>query len=132
MSLFDVSELAVLDLLLGSGTPATLELGLSSAQPLDGGTLNELSGNGYARVTVNNNSSMWPAATLLGGVGHKKNGMSVTFPVTTGVWATVTHWFIYDSINARALLWGQIGTPPTIGIGDALRFPVNSIDVTVD
>jgi hypothetical protein len=132
MSLFDVSERVVLDALLGTGTPATFELGLSSSAPTDSGTLNELVGGGYARVTVNNNSTMFPAATTVVGVSSKKNGMAVTFPVATAPWLPATHWFIYDSINARAVLWGVMGTPATAGVGDALRFSVNSMNMTLD
>ena len=53
----------VLDSLFGSGTPATLYIGLYSAAPdADGTGGTELSGGSYARAAVTNNTTNWPNA----------------------------------------------------------------------
>lgn len=105
----------VLDAILGSGhasnMPATVYVGLYSSAPTDSGGGSELSGSGYARVAVTNNSTNWPAASS----GQKSNGTDVQFPLSTGVWATATHWGIFDAATLGNLLhWGALTTPVAV------------------
>ena len=135
MSLFNVYETITLDAILGTGTPVTLQLGLSSSVPTDAGTLNELTGaGGYARLTINNDVTTWPAAfTDLAGKSHKRNGVSFTWPAAVGAWsAAATHWFLYDSINSRPVIWGALLAPISIGTGDIPRVAGGNLDVTLD
>lgn len=75
----------------GPNAPASHSLALFAGDPNLTGT--ELtSAGGYARVTVTNNGTNWPAAA---------NGVKVcavqTFPVSTAAWSDVaTHWALFD------------------------------------
>jgi len=134
MSFSDVLERILLDSVLGNGTPATYQFGLSSSAPTDSGTLNEISLiNGYARKTINNNATSFPAAfTGLDGKTHKR--MATTFTWTaTGSWGSVTHWFLWDTTNNRLVIWGPLTVQmPQTTNGDVVRLNGGSMDIALD
>lgn len=133
MSLSNAVELAVLDSLLGSSSPATLQIGLSTDQPHDDGTeLHEVTGAGYARMTISNNAAMFPAAFLVGDIATKKNNVMVMFPQATAPWGTVTHWFLYDTVAARMMLWGALTAPISVGINETVRFNPTALEFRLD
>ena len=84
---------ATLDALLGdaraAGVPASFSLALFDGDPMGDGV--EISGGGYARVTVANTTAVWGAAA---------NGEKVSTPITlagTSTYATAaTHWCLFD------------------------------------
>lgn len=132
MSLFDVSERAILDSLFGSGSPTSYELGLSTAAPTEGGTLSEVSGGGYARVTLTSNATVFPPASTSLGVTTKSNGVTINFVAATGSWGVVTHWFLYDPVAARPLNWGALTPSRTISAGDILRINAGHLNITLE
>jgi len=132
MSLFDISERYVLDLVFGSGTPASYEIGLLLAAPTEGGSLSEVTGVGYSRVVISNNVGMFPAATTLAGVTKKKNAAAIVFPTAGGAWGTVTHWFLYDPVGTRLMNWGALTPNRAISNGDILRINVNQMEISLD
>jgi hypothetical protein len=132
MSLFDVSERVVLDSLFGSGTPVSYEIGLSIAAPTEAGVLSEVSGGGYARVLLTNNSTIFPAATTATGVTKKKNGVAISFPMASGDWGLVTHWFIYDPTAGRPLNWGALIPGRSVSAGDILRISTGHLEISLD
>jgi hypothetical protein len=71
----------------GASAPSSHDVALFNGDPANGGT--EISGNGYARVTVPNDST-WPVAAD----GQKTR--PVTFPAPTAAWGEVTHWGLYN------------------------------------
>lgn len=88
----DSRERAIADAQFGSGSPANWYFGLSTTTPADDGSgFTEPSGNAYARVTVVNNSTNFPAASTTGGVTTKSNGTAITFPNPTGNWGAITY-----------------------------------------
>ncbi len=133
----------------GAG-PYTLTLNSNLAQshtsgeavkfdPLDDGTgMNEPSGGAFARASVTNNDTNFPAATSPGGVGTKKNGALITFPQATADWGTVTHWAMYDADPAGNLLYkgeiksGGAAVVRSVLNGDQPRFLVNGLVLTCD
>jgi hypothetical protein len=95
----------LLDLLYGSGTPATLYVGLYTSTPGPDGTGGtEVSGGSYARKAVTNNGTNFPAAVD----GIKSNGTAITFATATADWGSV------DGVGIFAASSG--GTPTTSAI----------------
>lgn len=100
------AQQTMLDLAFGptATAPTSFEVALFAGDPLNGGT--EVSGGGYARVTVPNDGTTW-LATDAGGV---KSSNPVTFPTSTGDWSdTATHWALYDP--ATGALWAYASFP---------------------
>jgi hypothetical protein len=124
----------LLDHVLGGADytrPGTVYIALGTATAAtdqDSGFSSEVSGNAYARVSVTNNSTNWPASSG----GAKSNGTVITFPQATGSWGTVTQFAIMDaSTSGNTLVWGDLTTSKTIGSGDTASFAVGDLDVTL-
>lgn len=132
MSKSDFLENELLDHVFGNAAytaPANVYVALYTAAPTDAGGGTEVSGGSYARVTVANNATNWPAAVG----GAKSNGVAITFPQATASWGTVTHFGIFDAASGGNLLrWGSLGTAKAIGNGDTANFPIGDLDLTED
>lgn len=139
MAFSDYLEEKILKHIFGLGTftkPSNVYIGLSTGTITDattGTTVTEpSSANGYARVTVANNATNWPAATGTSPTA-KKNGAVITFNEATGSWGTVTHFFIADAATAgNILVYGQLSASKVIDAGDIPRFNVDSLTITLD
>ncbi|MBK8128057.1 MAG: hypothetical protein IPK53_03645 [bacterium] len=97
-SLSDFGENAVLGMFLGVAytPPATVYLGLSTADPLDTAAgLAEPSYTGYARKAIT-----FGAAAA----GRVTQSATVTFDQCTAGTATVTHWALFDASTAGNML----------------------------
>lgn len=136
-SFSDYLEKEILDHILGGGDysrPATVWIGLWTAALDDtstGSSANEVSGGSYARVSMTNNPTNWPAAS--GTTATKSNGTAITFPQATASWGTVTHFGIIDASTAGNILgWGTLTVSKTIGNGDTASFAIGDLDVTLD
>ena len=135
MSFSDTLENEILDHVFGIGAytaPTTLWIGLSTADPGDdAATLAEPTGNGYARVGVDNSGTTW--TTAAGGV--VPNGAEITFPEASGSWGTISHVAIWTNATSdgAAVLFatGALGTSKAVGVGDTARFQVNSLRLTL-
>lgn len=69
--------------------------------PNDAGTGGvEVSGGGYARVSITNNTTNFPNASN----GSKSNGTVITFPSATVAWGTVVGWGIWDASTGGNLI----------------------------
>jgi hypothetical protein len=90
--IFDISERnAFLDNQYGpshgAAAPASHDLAMFNGDPMFGGV--EITGPGYARVTIPNDAT-WAAAVD----GMKST--SASFPAPTGAWDEATHWGLYN------------------------------------
>lgn len=108
----DYLEKKLLDLVFSSAAysiPATLYCGLYTVTPNDDGTGGtEVTGGSYARVSITNNATNFPAASG-GNPSIKSNGVSLTFPVATGSWGTVVGVGIFDaSTSGNLLAWNSL------------------------
>jgi hypothetical protein len=129
-------ENALLDHVLGGGSysrAATVYIALftdtNTQSQRDAGTVTEVSGSAYARVSVTNNSTNWPAASG----SSKSNGTAITFPTPTGSWGTVTAFGIYDASTAGNLLYhGDLTASQAVASGNAVVFDVGALVVTED
>ena len=136
MSTFsDFLENELLDHVFGNtayAAPATLYIALSTADPLDdnSGLTEPGGGVNYARASVTNNATEWPAAAG----GAKSNANQITFNTASGAgWGLITHFAIMDAVSGG----NQLGHAPlaaskTIDSGDTASFATGDIDITLD
>lgn len=131
-SLSDYAEKKILDHVFGKTayTMPAVYLALSTADPLDAGTgMAEPSGNAYARKTTA--GSDWNAAT--GTTATVTNATSISFPVATGSWGTITHFALFDAPTAGNLIaHGALSASKAIASGDMLLFSAGAISATFD
>ena len=122
----------LIDLIFGGiaySPPATLYFGLSTTTPTSsGGNVTEPVGNGYARVVVTNNTTNFPASID----GSKTNANTITYPTSTGIWGTVTHFVVYDALtNGNFLAFGQLNNSQSVGTDNTLSFSPSAITLTL-
>jgi hypothetical protein len=123
----DVTEKnAVLDSMFGvsasSAMAASHEVALFAGVPPDGGV--EITGPGYARVTIPNDAT-WPAAA------DAMKTVIATFPAPTGAWDEATCWVLFNGTAITA--WEQFTAPLDIsgaGAGPAVSVTVYIPDET--
>jgi hypothetical protein len=122
------------EVLGGTGyTPAaTTYVALYTAAPTDAGGGTEVSGGSYARSSVTNNATNWPAAA--GTPRSKSNGTAIAFAAPTANWGTVTHFGIFDaSTSGNLLYWGALSASKVINGGDgAPSFAIGALSVSED
>ena len=95
-ALSDYLELALVRHVLGGSAftaPSTMYLALFTSPPADDAVGTEVAGGGYQRVSITNNTTNWPNASIK----IKANGTTITFPTATADWGTVTHWALMTS-----------------------------------
>ena len=100
----------------GPTMPATGEFGLLTSDPRFG-TVDEATYPGYARVAFTNDATAWNAA-----VDGVKRSTLQTFPDSTGVGDTATHWAIF--VAGALYDFGPLSEPISItaaGAGPAVR-----------
>lgn len=124
-----------LDNALGSpGTaytpPGTVYLALSTAAftaAATGSAMNEVTGSGYTRLGITNNSANWPNASS----GVKANGAVFTFPTATASWGTVASFYIVDASSGGNCLYGaDLGTARSLNSGDTASFAIGAISLS--
>ena len=133
MSFSDYLEAKLLDHIFGGqaySAPTTLYLGLCTGVSEAGVITGEPVGNNYSRVTITNNNTNFPNATG----GSKANGAILTFPEASGSWGTLTKWFLSDAAsgNTNTLHSGDLSPEKTIGSGDAPKFNIGALTLTLD
>jgi hypothetical protein len=129
----DYLENAILNHILSGTTytpAATTYIALFTVAPVDAGTGGtEVTGGSYARVSVTNNATNWPAASG----GSKSNGTTITFPAATGTWGTVVTFGIYDASSGGNLLYfGSLSTAQSVVNGNTVSFAASSLTITED
>lgn len=85
--------------------PATTFVALYSASPTDASAGTELTGGAYARVSVTNNTTNWPAGN------PKSNGTAITYPTASADWSRAYSWQILDSSSGGVrMYWGPLAS----------------------
>jgi len=126
LGLSDILHNELLDHVFSGGvyTKPTKYIALFSAEPNGTTTVNELSGNGYARIVAPDGS--WSVSVA----GQVSNTAEIQFAKATGAWAQATHFAIYDALTAGNCLGaGILTTPKTLANGDRLSFEVGALIV---
>jgi len=116
---------ALLDQLYGSGTPATLYIGLFTSTPGPDGTGGtEVTGGSYARKAVTNNNTNFPAAVD----GQKANGVAITFAAASADWGTVEGFGVFDApTGGNEYDFGDLATNKTVLNGDVFSFAIGQL-----
>jgi hypothetical protein len=84
--------------------------------------------NGYARVSVTNNTTNW---VITGNT--IANGATITFPAATGSWGTITYFQIFDASTAGNPLWyGALSASQTISSGATPSFAASALSVQLN
>ena len=126
MSFSNYLETKVLDHVFGGTAytaPATLYLGLFTANPNEDGSGTEVSGGGYVRQSVAFNVSGNEAT----------NTAAVEYPTATANYGTVSHVGIYDaSTSGNLIAYAALTSAKTIETGDVFRVPTGDLDITLD
>lgn len=128
-SFSDYLELKLLDYLFGKAAFAqpTIYVGLSTADPLDDASgLAEPGAGAYARVQTA--AADWHAAAA----GLIDNHNPIEFPECTVAWGHITHFALFDALNAGNMLaHGELTVHKDVDVGDTLRFAAGDLDVTL-
>lgn len=101
-------------------------LGLSNSTPVDTSTLatiTEVSGSGYARQTIQRNTTGWPTRGLVGN-DWQIQALTVTF-TATGTWTTANYAFLASVVSGTSgRFWNYVllSVARTLGNGDSLQF----------
>lgn len=119
-------------------TTSTLYIGLYTAAPDDTGGGTELSGSGYARVSVTSSLTNWAGTQSAGSTtassgtgGGTSNNIAITFPEPTSGWGQVQAFGVFDAATGGNLLFhGSLTINKTINEGDTVTFPAGSLAVT--
>lgn len=126
--LFRGQALGITGSTAGAGTgPATLYIGLYTANPTDAGGGTEVSGGSYARVAVTSSLANWAGTQSSGSTtassgtsGTTSNNNAVTFPAPTANWGTITGVGVFDAASGgNMLLWSALTVSKTVNNGDA-------------
>lgn len=125
----------LLDAVFGLTTytpPGTLYVALYSSSPGIGGSANtnEVTGTGYARVAVTNNTTNWPNAAAQA----KANGTQISFPTPgSGGWGVVTFVAVVDSASGAGniLVFGALTISKTINQSDTVVIDIAGLALTL-
>lgn len=128
----DYLENMLLDTLFSNGTftkPTNLHFALHSADPGETGAGAELSGGGYARVSVANNGSTFSRTG-----NTVTNAGAISFAESTGSQGTATHFGIWTASTGGSLLYyGPLGASLAVtAAGITVTFPASSITISED
>jgi hypothetical protein len=113
--------------------PTHVYVGLCTSVAADGTITGEPSGNGYARVEVDNNNTTatWGAASN----GAITNSAAIIqFPACdTNGWGALDTFFVSDNStgNTNTLYWGDLTTEITVAVGDQPTFNTSQLTVTI-
>ena len=126
------AELKVLDLLFKntSYSAPNAYIGLFSTDPTDSASGTELSGNGYARIQIDNKMS---SATSGADNSSITNSSQINFATSTGDWDTVTHIGIFDAISSGNLLaHGALVDSAEVDASDVFAIQVGKLVINID
>jgi hypothetical protein len=108
--------------------PSVLAVALFTSAPNDAGGGTEVSGNGYARATLNPADANWAAPAT--GDGTTSNVTTITFPNPTATWGTITHFAICDAASAgNRLFHGALQTSKVVNQDDVVSFPAGTLQI---
>lgn len=125
----------ILDYLFG-GTAVPLIAGphllaLYTVAPTDTTAGTEVTGGAYARVSLTQNTTNWPAASAAV-PSVKANGPVFTFPAPTANWGVIVAWAVLDSA-AAVIAFGAVSPAKTVNNGDpAPSFAAGALTITAD
>ena len=103
--------------------PATVYVGLYTADPTDAGSGTEVSGGSYARTSVTFGAPSNGVST---------NSAAVEFPQCTSTWGTVSHIGILDASTSGNLYYHTaLDSSKLIETGDVFKIAIGNLSVTL-
>lgn len=128
-ALMDGGENAILDVFFRAGTAPTFYFGLYNDTPIDTDTpatlAGEVTGTGYARISVARNTTDWPSLALDSG-DYKVTSATKTFTAAGSSWSQATSLVLVSSGPAGgtttgvAYAWAALSQTRQLGDGDSL------------
>lgn len=106
--------------------PSEYYIGLSSTAPnISGGNVTEpLSNSGYKRVKLENLSE--PVDGVI------TNEQAISFDESTANWGTMSHFVIYDALEAgNLLMYDTLSTPRNVEAATIVTIKANSLTLTL-
>lgn len=106
--------------------PSEYYIGLSSTAPnISGGNVTEpLSNSGYKRVKLENLSE--PADGVI------TNEQAISFDESTANWGTMSHFVIYNALEAgNLLMYDTLSTPRNVEAATIVTIKANSLTLTL-
>lgn len=106
--------------------PSEYYIGLSSTAPnISGGNVTEpLSNSGYKRVKLENLSE--PADGVI------TNEQAISFDESTANWGTMSHFVIYDALEAgNLLMYDTLSTPRNVEAATIVTIKANCLTLTL-
>lgn len=106
--------------------PSEYYIGLSSTAPnISGGNVTEpFSNSGYKRVKLENLSE--PADGVI------TNEQAISFDESTANWGTMSHFVIYDALEAgNLLMYDTLSTPRNVEAATIVTIKANSLTLTL-
>ena len=104
-------------------SPATVYVGLYTADPTDAGSGTEVSGGSYARQSVTFGAPSNGVST---------NSAAVEFPQCTSTWGTVSHIGILDASTSGNLYYHTaLDSSKIIETGDVFKIAIGNLSVTL-
>lgn len=106
--------------------PSEYYIGLSSTAPnISGGNVTEpLSNSGYKRVKLENLSE--PTYGVI------TNEQAISFDESTANWGTMSHFVIYDALEAgNLLMYDTLSTPRNVEAATIVTIKANSLTLTL-
>lgn len=107
--------------------PANLYLALFTAAPTDDGGGTEVSGTAYTRLTLANNTTIWPVVTN----GEKTLAAAASFPEALSNWGTVVAVALFDASTGGNMLVHNTITPVAINQNDVMRVPAGTAGISI-
>ena len=127
----DFLEDELLDHWLGAAAytaPANVFVALFTSATDDTGGGTEVTGGSYARKSVTNNLTEWPASSG----GSKSNANAVLFVEPTADWGLVTHFALFDALTTGNMLaHNALTASETINSGNTVQFDATTLVVTL-
>lgn len=108
------------------GLPSNYYIGLSTSAPnVSGGNVTEPTGGNYARVRL---SSLTASATP----GVVTNSTAVSFPESSALWGTMTHFVIFDaSTGGNLLMYDTLSASRAVEASTIVTIKANSLTLTL-
>lgn len=141
-SIGDFGENQIIDSIFrGQATSlgANVFIGLSTATCSDSSAGTEVSGGGYARVSVARSLANWAGTQGAGSTvassgtgGQTSNNTVITFPTPTAGWGTVVSVFAADAASGNNIVFcTNLSLIKTINSGDTVTFPAGTLTLTI-
>ena len=122
----NLAENRVLTWLLTSGSvarPNAWFVALHTGDPGEDADQDELSGDGYARIT----------ATFTVSGSTAENGADIVFGPATAPWGTVSHFSVWDAVTGGNPLYkGALTTPRVVDATDRIAFGAGTLEISED